>query len=61
MLTEQIPIKLVPYTSGKIWSARLIFKFLLFFSDAGCDGTDISEDIDLKVRMHIQSVVPLLA
>ena len=27
-----------------------------FFQDVGCDGTDISDDIDLEVRVHIQSV-----
>ena len=33
-----------------------------FIQDVGCDGTDISEDIDLKVRvyMYIQYAVPIL-
>ena len=26
----------------------------LFFQDVGCDGTDISENIDSDVRVHIQ-------
>jgi hypothetical protein len=25
-----------------------------------CDGTDISEDINLDVQVHIQSIVPTL-
>jgi hypothetical protein len=31
-----------------------------FFQDVRCDGTDISKDIDSEVRVHIQSVVPIL-
>ena len=31
-----------------------------FFQDVGCDGTDISEDIDLEVQVHIQSIVLIL-
>jgi hypothetical protein len=31
-----------------------------FFLDVGCDGTDISEDIALEVRVHIQSVIPIM-
>jgi hypothetical protein len=29
------------------------------FQNVGCDGTDISEDIDSEVRVYIQSVVPI--
>ena len=31
-----------------------------FIQDIGCDGTDISEDIDLKVRVYIHYDVPIL-
>ena len=31
-----------------------------FFQDVECDGTDISDDIDWKIRGHIQSIVPTL-
>jgi hypothetical protein len=39
-----------------------ILRYVLrnFFQDVGCDGTYISEDIDLEVRVHIQSIVPTL-
>jgi hypothetical protein len=29
-----------------------------FSQDVGCDGIDISEGIDLEVRVHIPSIVP---
>ena len=31
-----------------------------FPQDVWCDGTDILEDIDMEVRVHIQSIVPTL-
>lgn len=31
-----------------------------FFLKISYDGTDMSEDIDLEVRVYIQSVVPIL-
>ena len=42
--------------------ADYILRYVLrnFFQDVGCDGTDISEDINLDVQVHIQSIVPTL-
>ena len=39
--------------------ADYILRYVLrnFFQDVGCDGTDISEDIDLEVLVHIQPIV----
>jgi hypothetical protein len=41
------------------WGADYILRQVLrdCFQDVGCDGTNISEDIDLEVRVHIQSIV----
>jgi hypothetical protein len=31
-----------------------------FFHDVGCDGTDVSEDTDLEVWVHVQPIVLIL-
>jgi hypothetical protein len=60
VISRNLPLKGIFEWEGGWLYIYIMIGWETFFQDVGCDLTDISEDIDSEIQVHIQSIVPIL-